>query len=73
MTYVRGHERGNPFYLWYLSRPVHVDCLTLRYFGAVHIFTGKAEVKNFAVFVLLETPISLEYGFTVSSHVALLR
>ena len=22
MSYVRGQERGNPFYLWYLSRPV---------------------------------------------------
>ena len=26
ILYVRGHERGNPFYLWYLSRPVSLCC-----------------------------------------------
>ena len=34
ILYVRGQKRGNPFYLWYLSRPVkrkwHVGCKEVR-------------------------------------------
>ena len=38
--------------LWRVVYSLQFNCLTSRYFGALSIFTGKAEAKDFAVLLL---------------------
>ena len=44
-----------------------------RYFGALPIFTRKADAKDFAVLVFTGMLISSEYDVTIYGHVTVLR